>query len=553
MNTTNTMRSTQFRSKSGWHYALIGLTAFAAQGLLLLNDGLYWDGWLIHRFLDARDWPNLSKIFVESGLPIWTYLHRLMGYSPDIVLGYRLAAFACIAASGLLIYQIGCLSGLVSPEESLLIALISLTYPGFQVAFELIILPYVLGYFLFWLAVFLALLAEQQDKPARYGLRVGALLGFGISFGINSLLVFYFGFLWLLVLFVRRSRSLSVREIFTSFLPRHLDYLLLPFLYWISKEILFPRQGLYGDYNQFRLSPGSLAVSVGKFLYNSIYYQVNSALTELTRQPMIGLIVFLAAYWCYNVLGVRSSGLPGDRVKLHALPVFGCILLGLGILPYVAVGLGPTAHGWSTRHALLVALPLAIVIVGLVRLVFATGDGMLSRTGWVLVVVLVGAFSLSTVHNYISWQARWVKDRSIMVNLAASPEFKPFSVYWVDDQFPAGGEPFYRFYEWSSMFRTVWGDESRIGLDKRFSGAGFLSESGLFFTSRYNLADFDPLGCQAALTIQRAAPRYSDIELAMRYLFHRFLRPSGMNTFLASVTDLTVSPVDASEALHCVY
>jgi hypothetical protein len=487
-------------------------------------------------------------MFVETGLPIWTYLHWFLGHFPNVVLGYHFTAFVCIAASGLLIYKIGCLSGFVSREESLLIALISLTYPAFQVAFELIILPNVVGYSLFWLAVFLALLAEKRAKLAHYSLRLGALVCFVISFNINSLLVFYFGFLLLLVLFVRRLKSLSLRETLTRFLPRHLDYVLLPFLYWAIKEILFPRHGLYADYNQFTFSPIAVLHSLASFLYNGIYGQFNVAMRELLNQPALGLLGLLGVLWGATYFRRASFN---QSAKPYALLVYGVLLMGLGILPYAAVGLSPTLTGWDTRPSLLLALPVALVIVAIARLLFSDSRSAFSRPGWIFLTMLLLAFGLATVSHYIDWQARWVKDRSLMVNLGQLEGAEKYSVYWVDDQYPLGGEDNYRFYEWSSMFKQVWGNETRIGLDLRYTTPKVLTDYKPYFTKNYNLSGFDPAGCQATLIIRRGKLGYSSIDLVTRYFYYKFLRQERMSDFLASVTQIQVQLLPSPLALNC--
>ena len=142
-----------------------------------------------------------------------------------------------------------------------------------------------------------------------------------------------------------------------------------------------------------------------------------------------------------------------------------------------------------------------------------------------------------------------------MANLATLDNAQGISVFWVDDHFPAGGERgtgAYRFYEWSSIFKTVWGDESRIGFDQGLRAIEPLVVDQRYFNERYNLADFDPAGCQAMLTIRRGPLVYSDAGLSARYLFYRFFRSEGrLAKFLSGVTDVQVQPISAPEAVNC--
>ena len=157
-----------------------------------------------------------------------------------------------------------------------------------------------------------------------------------------------------------------------------------------------------------------------------------------------------------------------------------------------------------------------------------------------------GSFAGLTVRSYLGWQARWVKDRCIMLKLADMPQAKACSVFWVEDRFPLGGEESYRFYEWAYLFRHVWGDERRIGIDYR-SGperlAALVKETNLL-TSMWALGQLDPNGPQARMTIRCAKDRTGKAHsLFARYQFYRFLRPSKMDEFLQSVADVDIQPL----------
>jgi hypothetical protein len=161
--------------------------------------------------------------------------------------------------SGVLVYAIGRETRFVSRLESLGIALLSLTYPAYQVTFLIITFPYTLCYCLFLVAVFLALRSEQSHGRHHLVLRGSALACFVLfAFWTKSLLVFYFGFLLLLFLFVQRQRELTLRQVGTWLLPRRLDYVLLPFVFWFAAEALFPVHGGYADYNRPSFSPGTI-------------------------------------------------------------------------------------------------------------------------------------------------------------------------------------------------------------------------------------------------------------------------------------------------------
>jgi hypothetical protein len=213
------------------------------------------------------------------------------------------------------------------------------------------------------------------------------------------------------------------------------------------------------------------------------------------------------------------------------------------MFPYVAVGLAPTLRGWSTRHTLLLGLPLGLLVVAGTRLAFSVGARRYEPLRFGVLLTLAVGYFLATQESYIGWQARWVKDQSIIQQLSGLDPARRFSVIWIDDNFPLGGEGNYRFYEWSSIFRSAWGTQRTLGLDRKTSTPDFLTTSSKFFTSRYNLRDFDPAGCQALLTVQSRGREPSAAALASRYLSLRHVKPEGLQPFLSGVAELRFEPL----------
>jgi len=518
---------------------------------LLLNDGVYWDGWLIYTSLVEKSWHNIHSIFFEPGAPITAYFHWAMGYLPAMIFSYKLVAFLSITLFGILVYSICNELRLLSRIESLFIALLSVSYPAFQASIELATIPYLAYYCLFLLACFLALRSEKAHGFPHYCLRVGSLALWALSFTINSLLVFYYGFLLVLILHARYSRGISLKHVFTRFLPRRLDYVLLPLLYWVVARGFFPPHGIYSDYNQLSFSPWVMTAVYNAFVNNAVYAQLSNALKNLLNYPVFVLLILLGLLWACSTPLSGSIRFLDKKVKSYALLLFGFVLLALAIFPYAVVDKAPSAQGWETRHALLVALPVAIILVAITRLALGDKTGSISRLGLFFLTILLLAFTLSSINNYLSWQARWVKDQSIMENLSTLENTENVSVFWVDDQFQVGGEETYRFYEWSSIFKSVWGDESRIGLDQRAYTPDFLTQGLRYFNDRYNLSDFDPAGCQAILTIRRGPDSSSNAGMSMRYLFCKFFCKDSLAHFLHGVTDLQVEPISTPEAVSC--
>ena len=513
---------------------------------MLLNDGIFWDDWLWVIALKEKNWSVIRDMGFERGAPLDTYFQWFFSGFHDIEFAHRFVAFLSILLAALLVYAICRQVGVLTRDESIWIALISMAYPAFQTQILLSTTNYLFYYMLFLGGVFLALKSQNRNFVLGYGLRFGALILFFLSFTLNSLLVFYFGFLLLLALFVRQLKALSVREMFTRFLPRHLDYILLPFLFWILKQGLFPVYGSYDTYNQFIFSPQLIRSSLVTFLDYGIFQQFYAPLQVFFTKRGVALLGLLSILWM--IKDFRNSSFR-HLTKSYGLLAYGFLLMSLAILPYIVVGRSPSLTGWGTRHSLLLALPVALIIVAVARILFHAPKGGFSVIGKILLTTLLLTFSFATISHYVGWQARWVKDRSMMVNLGQLNGAEEYSVYWIDDQFPLGGEANYDVYEWSSIFKLVWGGETRIGFHEPPSTTQKITDYKPI--KGYNIDDFDPAGCQAILMIRQGASTHSEVGLVARYFYYRFLQPQSMQDFLVDITRVQVSAFASPLAVNC--
>lgn len=538
-----------------YHYVAIVACSVIAHGLLLLNDGVYWDGWLIYSWLVNGDWNTLYSTFSAVGIPLIGYFHWLMGYFPATVFCYKLLAFAAITLSGILVYLICNEFKLTSRLESMFISLIFLSYPAFQASIEISVIPYLVCYLLFFTGCFLALKFENANGIPRHLLRAASLILLALSFTIKSLLVFYCGFLLLMILYIKRKSSLTLKSTFTRYLPRRLDYLLVPVLYWIIAYVFFPPHGAYAEYYHISLSPISTLTIYYDFIMNTIYAQLNTALGKLIAFPALGLMILLLLLWIYTTFIKGTITLSDKMGKRYTMLVYGLFLLVLAIFPYAVTGHIASAYGLNTRHAILISLPVAVILVAITRLCFDHKTILLSKIGPFFLVGLVLAFSLSSVANYLSWQACWVKDQSVMVHLAnLKDKSEGISVFWIDDQFRLNNVDGHSHYEWASMFKTVWGGESRIGLDKAFYTPDYLKEGQQSFIKQHNLSEFDPAGCQAVLTIRPGSgSRVSrdNTTLSFWYFIFKYIAQDRLNQFLLGLTDVQIERISAPEALNC--
>jgi len=537
--------------------ALAFAAGVAAYALVALNDGVYWDGWLTAAYLEEGNWQSLyHDQFLAAGRPLYAVFWWLLRYLPDPVLGYKALAFLLLATSGLLIRRLGVESGALSRLESIALALLAVTWPVFEVWFELTFWPYLLAYVFFLLAAWLALTSRRSSGRQRRRRRLAALIALTLSFTVESFLVFTYALVALLYATGVERPLKPSRRALAAFARSWWPFVLLPPLFWLLHELFLPRRGLYAGLNALVLSPASLAGAAVAFARNALVLPVEEAIRTILRHPLLLLPIWLLAAALDDRLGRRDLAWQrGDRPAAWRLLGFGALLFLLGSTPYVLADKVPAVDGWDTRHGLLMALPAAVLSLAVLRLVFCRRR-RLTTAGLAFLLLLCGAFLAGRWASDVAWQARWIKDRSVMHHLARLPGAGDYSVYWVRDRSTVGRRPEpYRFYEWAGMFRRVWGGESRIGLDDAPVSRRRLFEASrqAWFRDRaYLLSELDPRGCQALLEIDDGPRRYARLRLVVQYQVLRLLRwRSKMEALLDGITRLAVTPVAAPEATSC--
>lgn len=519
--------------------AILVVSVGITHGLVLLNDGIYWDDWLTYTDLVQRDWSTLGKLASErGGIPQDFAYWGSFAFFPGITEGWKLVVFIFICTSAILIFKLGVNSGLLTRSQAFWVGLLATIYPAFQTWILLGTSQYIVYYTLFlagWLFALKALSAPDRQWlwwPLAFTM-------FLVAFRLNSLLVLHFGFLTLLIVARRGSWSLSRSRIVVL-----IGLLVLPFTYWLVSG-LFKSYGLYAHYNAFALIPASLVSSAQQFwTYSVLHVNLQSFLTAGWQFLPWTLVLITAGVVVFPSL---------DGPSRSGLALSGCGLVGLmlGSLPYVLVGDSP-ADGWRSRHALLIGLPMAMVVVGALTVLSANGTVSANAAKVVIILISVG-YAMSTVNTYVAWEYRAIKDRAVMSKLAADPTARNSSVFWIDDEFPASPESHYRFYEWSAMFWRVYGDQSRIGFDTDYYDRTDLQSFGAYYTSSYDLATFNPRGCQANLVIRPGPAADNAYRLVAEYTFYRFFAPGQARDLIerSAIVSVTAVPRLPNQQTDC--
>ena len=68
-------------------------------GIILLNDGLYWDGWVVDFWQQNGDKNSMRRFYSEVGMPNLYFEHWILGRFPKRQTAYRVISLVSILAS----------------------------------------------------------------------------------------------------------------------------------------------------------------------------------------------------------------------------------------------------------------------------------------------------------------------------------------------------------------------------------------------------------------------------------------------------------------------
>src|SRR6185436_183875 len=153
-----------------------------AHGLMLLNNGAYWDDWLIvHGTLES-----ITEEYREYGLPFFGYYHHLLNQIG--VPAYRVLVFLSYLVSALCAHAVLRRIAGIDRKTALIIALFFALFPSNSARISIMASRIAVCYALFFVGLWLLSLCLERRSAA---LRIASLACLFTSFLTHSFLVFY--------------------------------------------------------------------------------------------------------------------------------------------------------------------------------------------------------------------------------------------------------------------------------------------------------------------------------------------------------------------------
>ena len=165
-------------------------------GIIFLNDGLYWDGWLVDLWQKNGDRISMRRFYSEVGMPSLYFEHRILGRFPLRQLAYRTVSLASILIIAVFVFLTAIYTKSFNPPQAAMISLLILSYPAYSVSMDAVAsLQYTFKIALFYMGCYFAVTTINNLDVAHILVFSVSLILFFVALNANSLLVYFWGFL----------------------------------------------------------------------------------------------------------------------------------------------------------------------------------------------------------------------------------------------------------------------------------------------------------------------------------------------------------------------
>lgn len=550
------------------HFFTLVLLGLITHGMLLLNDGIYWESWNDHtHFVTLGGNPNVNRVLITEANQLSHVIYRdlVAFFFTDINFGFKFLSLINIILSATLVYVLISYISIIDRNLRLWLSAFIITIPTQTLGVDYVFSRYMTDLTIFYGATLCAIYANNKtySQPWRLSIRIVALCSYFLSFYTGSLLVYYLiAYCYIIFVVIQPLDSiyalsrLQCLKYISITLFKNVDFLLLPILFWIVNRFIFPSTAEWVTavkYNQIDLS-----LLFRYDIWINYFYTGTIALVKNGLQLSLAPLFFIILILIYGFKQVQNKQFKHNLFWGAKVLSLGLITLALGTLPYIAVGrdlVTNTIFSYFMRYFLLYPLPIAICCISFSRLF----------SKYTLLVILL-SFSFTTIDLYFIYQSRFVKDLSVRQNILATNQLNLFSIVRISDQYPLDARfPAYfgqdTFFEKTAYLRWVlngpkWPVVAQFVdgqiLEKNSVIAMWLSSSPII-NEYFHYHKLDILGCYGQLVISKTdyAQTLTPVGISLRYWYYRFLKPNQLNTWASTLSLVQLTKIEMPMAIHC--
>lgn len=469
--------NTERKNRLLWIVVLLYVVSFI---LMVVNDGAFWDDWMPYN--EGAE-ELLPKIYTQTSRAWFGYfMYFLLSVQKSFIFPRIVIFISYLIPVFAVNYVLSKIKEIEALDRFFIVAMFAL-FPVNSARIAVVNMVYAMSYLLFFTGLCLVVKYKEGGKLLY---RLLALPVFFLSFFTNSLLVYYYATVMVYLIYSER-RSFSFRRFFA----RYPDMLALPVVFWVYKSLFFSPYGeLYEKYNRitFHGALSSLlnmreAISAASAaFFEVIEMSIGNLLPFNIFNSFLFFLVLLASAVSYKMLVKRLPFSEKGRYD-GLIFIYGLVLFAAAVFPYLAVGKMPDLYDWNSRHQLLVPLGAAIIIVYGLKLFlnelrhFVRRESVIHHARLFIMVFLAVSFTVANMVFFVDYQRDWFKQVALMEKMRESDVISKNTTFLFEDHTKAldANRRAYRFYEYTSMMKCVFGNEQRFGAEmdsfkKKFGG-----------------------------------------------------------------------------------
>ncbi len=464
-----------------------------AHGWLLILTGTFWDDWLYY----YHDKTVLWKQFMEAGRPSAAIWIELVWKLPNF--GYRKLIFFLFFFASVLFFIILRNISWFEQKEALYLGIMFAILPVNDCRVLLCTVVYTVGYISFLIGCSLLLYWIKHQRESWF-LRIIILFFFGYSFILNSILVYY-GIILMALLYVEYTRRGRIFSAIRS-LYKYLDFILLPIVFFMGKQILFPTYGRYTEYNVVSLS--SVLTTLKNILPLTFYQLIaewktifesvlpHGFVNSCTLCLCLGGVVLL--YW--RLIKIGSIGIfwrYENRYFYIQKLGLGGLLFMLGLFPYIVIRGGIVGTvGTPSRDTILLAPGIVLILYSIVKLVLE--DKFISR-GLFCIFCLFCVITCNL--HYMAYQMDEYWQEALIHELGTNEGIREAeNILFLTRPAYNSGSAAITFYSLNGNASVAYGDESRFFMNGYIDLNRYLKDkknkSIWVDSGGYGMNDYDP-------------------------------------------------------------
>ena len=499
---------------------------------ILLNNGVYWDGWVLYESKKEVVQNIYKQILNHAGF-VASSIHNLILSAKQSVTLYHILTFVIY---GLAIFFLGGILRKIKEIDKLsrfFILTFFAIFPLNMARISIINFSYCICYLVFY-ASFFILTEYLNNKNIIY--RILSLLGFFFSFLTNSLLFFYLT-IFFYIFYHHRNEVKKADDVIRVML-KYIDFIMLPVVFWSIRNGYFQPTGFQKYRNSITAS--RIVRGFGLSLISYFYSFFDIIYVSFRSMTFIVLAFILAASSFIAKLKKTTSYNLLTDTKLFTT---GVVFFYIAILPYCVVSKLPQLKDWHSRHQLLIPLGASLMLFYGIKLL-SNLLKLKKELTLVLFVTFVAAFIFYNNKIYLDYQRDWYKQLSVMDKMKNSAIFyKNTSFLFKDETKDLDAmNRRYRFYEYTGMMKHVFGDEKRFGIDHKFVMPKDLNDVKGYFCAAYSLKDYVYSKPQYLITIRHGTYNLN-YRSTLKLIFASYFMSKKFNDIIKNIVDIEYSPL----------